>query len=147
MVAARLERDESVLAARLLDWHRQHGRHDLPWQHPRTPYRVWLSEVMLQQTQVGTVIGYFQRFVDALPSLPALMSEGGGTGITTLTVLQSLAQARGAWGEQAAGAMWDAAITKIILGGGSNARDLADLSALIGERDEHTTATSRAQSA
>mgnify|MGYP005750897323 CR=1 FL=1 len=74
MVAARLERDESVLAARLLDWHRQHGRHDLPWQHPRTPYRVWLSEVMLQQTQVGTVIGYFQRFVDALPSLPALAS-------------------------------------------------------------------------
>ncbi len=60
------------LAARLLDWHAQHGRHDLPWQHPRTPYRVWLSEVMLQQTQVGTVIGYFERFVDALPSLPAL---------------------------------------------------------------------------
>jgi A/G-specific adenine glycosylase len=59
-------------AERLLDWHRRHGRHDLPWQHPRTPYRVWLSEVMLQQTQVGTVIGYFQRFVDALPTLPAL---------------------------------------------------------------------------
>jgi len=78
-----------------------------------------------------------------LPSLPALMSEGGGTGITTLTVLQSLAQARGAWGEQAAGAMWDAAIAKIILGGGSNARDLADLSALIGERDDHTTSLTR----
>jgi type IV secretory pathway TraG/TraD family ATPase VirD4 len=78
-----------------------------------------------------------------LPSLPALMSEGGGTGITTLTVLQSLAQARGAWGEQAAGAMWDAAITKIVLGGGSNARDLADLAALIGDRDETTTSTTR----
>jgi len=78
-----------------------------------------------------------------LPSLPALMSEGGGTGITTLTVLQSLAQARGAWGEQQAGAMWDAAIAKIILGGGSNARDLADLSALIGERDDHTTSLTR----
>lgn len=60
------------LAERLLRWHAQHGRHDLPWQHPRTPYRVWLSEVMLQQTQVGTVIGYFQRFIDALPTLPAL---------------------------------------------------------------------------
>ncbi|MCB1561070.1 MAG: A/G-specific adenine glycosylase, partial [Xanthomonadales bacterium] len=48
-------------AARLLEWHRQHGRHDLPWQHPRTPYRVWLSEVMLQQTQVRTVIPYFER--------------------------------------------------------------------------------------
>lgn len=60
------------LATRLLDWHGDCGRHDLPWQHPRSPYRVWLSEVMLQQTQVGTVIGYFQRFVDALPALPAL---------------------------------------------------------------------------
>ncbi len=78
-----------------------------------------------------------------LPSLPALMSEGGGTGITTLTVLQSLAQARSAWGEQAAAAMWDAAITKIILGGGSNARDLTDLATLIGDRDEHTTTLTR----
>lgn len=78
-----------------------------------------------------------------LPSLPALMSEGGGTGITTLTVLQSQAQARGAWGEQAAAAMWDAAIAKVVLGGGSNARDLADLAALIGERDETTTSTTR----
>ena len=63
---------EASFAQRLLHWHRQHGRHDLPWQHPRTPYRVWLSEVMLQQTQVSTVVGYFQRFVDALPDLPAL---------------------------------------------------------------------------
>jgi len=59
-------------AARLLGWHQGHGRHDLPWQRPRTPYRVWLSEVMLQQTQVATVIGYFQRFIDELPTLPAL---------------------------------------------------------------------------
>ena len=46
-------------ATRLLAWFDLHGRHDLPWQHPRTPYRVWLSEVMLQQTQVATVIPYF----------------------------------------------------------------------------------------
>ncbi|MBX3726734.1 MAG: A/G-specific adenine glycosylase [Xanthomonadales bacterium] len=59
-------------AARLLRWHASHGRHNLPWQQPRTPYRVWLSEIMLQQTQVATVIPYFQRFVDALPDLPAL---------------------------------------------------------------------------
>ncbi len=59
-------------ASRLLAWHRRHGRHDLPWQHPRAPYRVWLSEIMLQQTQVATVIPYFQRFVEALPDLPAL---------------------------------------------------------------------------
>jgi len=61
-------------AERLLRWHRDHGRHDLPWQHPRSPYRVWLSEVMLQQTQVATVVGYFERFVEALPDLPALAS-------------------------------------------------------------------------
>ncbi len=59
-------------AARLLDWFDQHGRHDLPWQHPRTPYRVWLSEIMLQQTQVKTATPYFERFIAALPSLPAL---------------------------------------------------------------------------
>ncbi|WP_425481556.1 A/G-specific adenine glycosylase [Marilutibacter maris] len=63
---------EDGFASRLLAWFDDHGRHDLPWQHPRTPYRVWLSEIMLQQTQVTTVIGYFQRFVDALPDLPAL---------------------------------------------------------------------------
>ncbi|HKE46954.1 MAG TPA: A/G-specific adenine glycosylase [Rhodanobacteraceae bacterium] len=56
----------------LLAWFDVHGRKDLPWQHPRTPYRVWLSEVMLQQTQVRTVIPYFERFVEALPTLDAL---------------------------------------------------------------------------
>ena len=76
-----------------------------------------------------------------LPSLPTLMAEGGGTGITTLPVLQSLAQARDKWGENAANAIWDAAIVKIILGGASNSRDLADLSTLIGERDEYTDST------
>ncbi|BCX81069.1 A/G-specific adenine glycosylase [Methylomarinovum caldicuralii] len=49
-------------ATRLLDWFDRHGRKDLPWQHPRTPYRVWISEIMLQQTQVATVIPYFERF-------------------------------------------------------------------------------------
>lgn len=73
-----------------------------------------------------------------LPSLPTLMAEGGGTGITTMPVLQSLAQARDKWNEAQAGAIWDAAIVKIILGGASNSRDLQDLSTLIGERDEHT---------
>jgi A/G-specific adenine glycosylase len=62
----------SAFAARLLEWFDVHGRHDLPWQHPRTPYRVWVSEIMLQQTQVATVIGYFDRFVAAFPDLPAL---------------------------------------------------------------------------
>ncbi|MCR6496838.1 A/G-specific adenine glycosylase [Thermomonas sp. S9] len=61
-----------AIAARLLAWFDRHGRHDLPWQHPRTPYRVWLSEIMLQQTQVAVVEGYFERFVAALPDLPTL---------------------------------------------------------------------------
>ena len=73
-----------------------------------------------------------------LPSLPTLMAEGGGTGITCLPVLQSLAQARDKWSENQAGAIWDASIVKILLGGASNSKDLQDLSTLIGERDEYT---------
>ena len=65
-------RDDADFAPRLLAWFDQHGRHNLPWQHPRSPYRVWLSEIMLQQTQVQTVIAYFERFVAALPDLAAL---------------------------------------------------------------------------
>ena len=59
-------------ATRLLHWFDRDGRHDLPWQHPRTPYRVWLSEIMLQQTQVQTVIPYYLKFLDELPTLPDL---------------------------------------------------------------------------
>ena len=70
-----------------------------------------------------------------LPSLPSLMSDGGGSGITTVAVLQSLAQARDRWGPDAAGAIWDSAIAKIILGGSANADDLADISRLIGEAE------------
>ncbi|WP_246186923.1 TraM recognition domain-containing protein [Microlunatus speluncae] len=73
-----------------------------------------------------------------LPSLPTLMAEGGGTGITCLPVLQSLAQARDKWNDNAANAIWDASIVKIILGGASNSKDLQDLSTVIGERDEYT---------
>lgn len=76
-----------------------------------------------------------------LPSLPALMAEGGGTGITTMPVLQSLAQARDKWNENQANAIWDASIVKIVLGGASNSRDLQDLTTLIGERDEYTDST------
>jgi A/G-specific adenine glycosylase len=60
------------LAPALLRWHARHGRHDLPWQHDRSPYRVWVSEIMLQQTQVATVIGYYARFMARFPSLRAL---------------------------------------------------------------------------
>jgi type IV secretory pathway TraG/TraD family ATPase VirD4 len=73
-----------------------------------------------------------------LPSLPVLMAEGGGTGITTMPVLQSLAQARNKWGDHAASTIWDASIVKVVLGGGSASKDLQELSVLIGERDERT---------
>ena len=59
-------------AERLLAWFDQHGRHDLPWQANRTPYRVWVSEIMLQQTQVATVIPYFERFMARFPDVAAL---------------------------------------------------------------------------
>lgn len=57
---------------RLLDWFDRHGRHDLPWQQRRTPYRVWVSEIMLQQTQVATVIPYYERFMARFPDVAAL---------------------------------------------------------------------------
>lgn len=79
----------------------------------------------------------------ALPSLPSLMADGGGTGISTLAVIQSLAQARERWGEQAAAAMWDAATLRLILGGSAQPRDLADLSALCGDRDDEVRSWSR----
>ncbi len=62
----------SSLAAPILDWFDLAGRKDLPWQHDTTPYRVWVSEIMLQQTQVKTVIPYFQRFVDSFADVDAL---------------------------------------------------------------------------
>jgi A/G-specific adenine glycosylase len=60
------------IAPALLAWHDAHGRHDLPWQTDRTPYRVWVSEVMLQQTQVAAVIPYFQRFMARFPDVISL---------------------------------------------------------------------------
>jgi A/G-specific adenine glycosylase len=59
-------------ADKLLRWFADHGRKDLPWQQSPSPYRVWVSEIMLQQTQVNTVIAYYQRFMEAFPDLQAL---------------------------------------------------------------------------
>lgn len=59
-------------ASAVLTWYDQHGRKDLPWQQDMSPYRVWVSEIMLQQTQVATVIPYYQRFMEALPDVFAL---------------------------------------------------------------------------
>jgi A/G-specific adenine glycosylase len=61
-----------VFATALLGWYQQHGRHDLPWQHNRSLYCVWVSEIMLQQTQVTTVIPYFEKFMQRFPNIEAL---------------------------------------------------------------------------
>ncbi|MGM0774516.1 MAG: A/G-specific adenine glycosylase [Pseudomonadota bacterium] len=59
-------------AHRILAWYDENGRHDLPWHHDRNPYRVWVSEIMLQQTQVSTVIPYFEAFMQSFPDVTAL---------------------------------------------------------------------------
>lgn len=77
-MARRIPREQTAtddrFAERLLAWYDHGGRHDLPWQHPRTPYRVWVAEIMLQQTQVNVVVPYYARFLEALPTLRDLAS-------------------------------------------------------------------------
>ncbi len=63
---------DNTFASRLLDWHASNGRKGLPWQTDATPYRVWVSEIMLQQTQVGTVIPYFAAFMKKFPDILSL---------------------------------------------------------------------------
>jgi A/G-specific adenine glycosylase len=62
----------SAFAARIVAWQRAHGRHGLPWQGTRDAYRIWLSEIMLQQTQVSTVVAYYERFVARFPTVATL---------------------------------------------------------------------------
>jgi A/G-specific adenine glycosylase len=59
-------------ARAVIDWQRAHGRHELPWQNTRDAYRIWLSEIMLQQTQVAAVLGYYARFLERFPTLAEL---------------------------------------------------------------------------
>ena len=62
----------NAFAVRVCAWQREHGRHHLPWQATRDPYRIWLSEIMLQQTQVSTVIPYYERFLERFPDITSL---------------------------------------------------------------------------
>ena len=62
----------NVFATAVVQWQRTHGRHELPWQNTQDPYRVWLSEIMLQQTQVSTVLDYYARFLERFPDVQAL---------------------------------------------------------------------------
>ncbi|OBS08354.1 A/G-specific adenine glycosylase [Acidihalobacter prosperus] len=79
---------------RVLAWWRRHGRKDLPWQRRPDPYRVWVSEIMLQQTQVGTVIGYFDRFMERFPTLERLAAGSEDEVLELWTGLGYYARAR-----------------------------------------------------
>lgn len=81
-------------AARVLNWFDDHGRKDLPWQRDITPYRVWVSEIMLQQTQVKTVIPYFERFMQAFPNVEALAAAPQDAVLHLWTGLGYYARAR-----------------------------------------------------
>src|SRR5690625_2066484 len=80
--------DTKAFAQQVIQWQRQHGRHTLPWQNTKDPYHIWLSEIMLQQTQVATVIPYYERFLARFPtvadlaaaSLDAVMPHWAGLG-------------------------------------------------------------------
>lgn len=72
MTAALTDRPAVGFASRLVEWQVKFGRHDLPWQNTRDPYCVWLSEIMLQQTQVSTVIDYYGRFLERFPDVQKL---------------------------------------------------------------------------
>lgn len=67
-----MQQDSEQFSKQIIAWYRQNGRKDLPWQQNPTPYRVWISEIMLQQTQVSTVIPYYERFMQRFPDLPQL---------------------------------------------------------------------------
>lgn len=62
-------------AGKLISWQKRHGRHDLPWQNTRDPYAIWVSEIMLQQTQVATVIPYYPRFLKRFPDIATLAAS------------------------------------------------------------------------
>ncbi len=110
-------------AAALLAWFEVHGRHALPWAEHTTPYRVWVSEVMLQQTQVATVIPYYQRFMATFPTVHALASAAPDEVLHLWTGLGYYARARNLH-----------ACAKVVVErhGGEFPRDLAAMMALPG---------------
>ena len=84
----------AVFQRTVLGWYDQHGRKDLPWQQAISPYRVWVSEIMLQQTQVATVVPYFQRFMQRFPSLTKLAAAREDSVLHLWTGLGYYARAR-----------------------------------------------------
>lgn len=86
--------DISHVAPEIVRWQQQAGRHHLPWQGTRDPYRIWLSEIMLQQTQAATVIPYYQRFLEAFPDVRALADAPADTVMHAWAGLGYYARAR-----------------------------------------------------
>ncbi len=84
----------SDFSHQVVEWYKLHGRKDLPWQQDKTLYRVWVSEIMLQQTQVVTVIGYFERFMAQFPSLEDLAQASEDEVLALWTGLGYYARAR-----------------------------------------------------
>ena len=84
----------TIFSEQVLTWFDQHGRHDLPWQINPTPYRVWVSEIMLQQTQVVTVIAYYQRFMASFPTVQSLADADEDTVLQHWAGLGYYARAR-----------------------------------------------------
>ncbi|HUO66985.1 MAG TPA: A/G-specific adenine glycosylase [Gammaproteobacteria bacterium] len=95
--AARASHSHAPVAPRLLAWFDVHGRHDLPWQRERTPYTVWVSEVMLQQTQVATVVPFYERFVARFPTVEALAAAPLDDVLKVWSGLGYYARARNLW--------------------------------------------------
>ncbi|MDZ4261142.1 MAG: hypothetical protein U1B30_02290, partial [Pseudomonadota bacterium] len=93
---------------RLLHWFDNHGRKDLPWQQQQSAYRVWVSEIMLQQTQVTTVIPYFERFMQRFPDVIALANAPQDE-VLHLRGLVSTLDGRWQWRREIRGAAPDAA--------------------------------------
>jgi A/G-specific adenine glycosylase len=87
----------TTFARRLLGWFDAHGRHDLPWQQDRTPYSVWVSEIMLQQTQVATVVPFYGRFMQRFPTVAALAAAPLDDVLSSWSGLGYYARARNLW--------------------------------------------------
>ena len=110
-------------AERLLDWYDRHGRHDLPWHQDRNAYRVWVSEIMLQQTQVTTVIPYFRAFMERFPTVVDLAEAPVDDVLSHWSGLGYYARARN---------LQKAAIAVVSDHGGEFPRDQATLETLPG---------------
>ncbi len=117
--------EDLVATARKLAARSPYGRLD-------PPLALWLDEA---------------ANIAPLPSLPSLLSDGGGTGIPTVAVLQSLGQGRARWGQAATDAMWDAATTKVVFGGLATIEDLTRIANLAGDVDQETMSRSRGKGA